>query len=298
MDKIHPGLSRRSLLSGACALGGLSGRLEPAPAQEPKDKERETLVAFGAHPADVLNGATGTLLKHARRGDRAVAIPLTLGIGHLWKPRDGSFGRLKNEATAQLRTREQARAFYRDLVARAFAELESVEYRQLDLTDSPLAVDRGNLEVVAEILREFRPSIVITHHPSMAVVAGHLDHRDASHVALRAIMLAMEETFGTPVRSAHVVSRIVCYGDPGDRWRALGQADAPNLFVDVGSTASIKEKALLVQGPVFATTPESLAEGWKRSSQPGYPRLEPFVQLRPVVVDYLRSNPGKPWLGA
>ena len=45
-------------------------------------------------------------------------------------------------------------------------------------------------------------------------------------------------------------------------------------------------------------TPESLAEGWKRSSQPGYPRLEPFVQLRPVVVDYLRSNPGKPWLGA
>ena len=30
------------------------------------------------------------MLKHALRGDRAIGVPLTLGIGHRWKPRDGS----------------------------------------------------------------------------------------------------------------------------------------------------------------------------------------------------------------
>jgi LmbE family N-acetylglucosaminyl deacetylase len=297
MSKPATRLSRRKLLASAAAIsGGLTyGR---AAADPQKSAEPEILVAFGAHPADVLNGATGTLLKHALRGDRAIGVPLTLGIGHLWKPRDGSFGRLKSDATAKLRTLPEARAFYSDYVQRAFAELKPIEYRQLDLKDSPLAVDRPNFEVVAEIIREYRPTIVITHHPTMAVLAGHPDHRDAGDLVLRAIMLAMEETFGAAGRSPHQVSRIVCYGDVSDRWKALGQADAANMLVDVETTAKAKEKALLIHGPTFGVTAESVGEGWKRSAQPGYPHLEPFVQLRPVVVDYLRTNPGRPWLGA
>ena len=290
-------LSRRTLLTSAAVIsGGLAYGREAAVPQSAA--EREILVAFGAHPADVLNGATGTLLKHALRGDRAIGVPLTLGIGHLWKPREGSFGRLKNDATAKLRTLPEARAFYADYVRRAFDELKPIEYRQLDLQDSPLAVDRPNFEAVAAIIREYRPTIVITHHPTMAVISGHPDHRDAGDLVLRAIMLAMEETFGPPGPGVHQVSRIVCYADAGDRWKALGQADAVNMLVDVEATAKAKEKALLVHGPTFGVTPDSLADGWKRSAQPGYPHLEPFVQLRPVVVDYLRTNPGRPWLGA
>src|SRR5262249_3165892 len=152
-------LSRRKLLTSAAIVsGGLAyGRQAAAP---PAGADREILVAFGAHPADVLNGATGTLLKHALRGDRAIGVPLTLGIGHLCKPLQGSFGRLKADATAKLRTLAEARAFYSDYVRRAFGELQPIEYRQLDLHDSPLAVDRPNLESVAGIIREYRPTIV------------------------------------------------------------------------------------------------------------------------------------------
>jgi LmbE family N-acetylglucosaminyl deacetylase len=297
MTTLPSKISRRSVFSSAAAAALTGSGLPPARAQD--KAERETLLAFGAHPADVLGGATGTLLKHARRGDRAVAAPLTLGIGHLWKPRDGSFGRLKDASTAKLRTLAEAREFYRDYVGRAFAELSPIEYRQLDLGDSPLTIDRANLEAVAEIIREYQPSIVFTHHPTMAPLAGHPDHRDAGDLVLRAIMLAMEETFGSPSRKPHQVSRIVCYASGGgDTWKTLGQTDAPNVYVDVAATAAAKDKAQLVHGPTFGVTAASLADGWKKTAQPGYPYLEGFVQLRPVVVDYLRSNPGRPWLGA
>jgi hypothetical protein len=111
-------------------------------------------------------------------------------------------------------------------------------------------------------------------------------------------MLAMEETFSDSAFPTAVVSRVICYGGTGDRWQSLGQTDAPNLFVDVRDTAPAKDDASLAQGAIFGVTQDSLKQSWNRSAQPGYPFLEAFVQLRPIVVDYLQSSPGRPWLGA
>ena len=245
-----------------------------------------------------MGSCGATLLKHAQRGDKVVAVPLTLGVGHLWKPKDGSFGRLKDETTAQLKTLAQANQFYTDVVQRCYAALSPVELHMLGLADSPLKQSTENIQAVVEVIRRFQPSIVLTHHPTMSLLAGHPDHRDAGELVLRAIMLAMEETFHASEYPTAVVSRIICYSRTGDRWQSLGQADAPNLFVDVRDTAAAKDKASLTQGALFGVTVDGLKQNWSRSAEPGYPYLEAFVQLRPVVVDYLRSSPGRPWLGA
>lgn len=256
----------------------------------------ETIVAFGAHPADVVGNCGGTLLKHALRGDRVIAVPLTLGLGHLWKPSKGSFGTLHDETTAQLKTVAQAKQFYTGLVQSCYAALQPVELHLLDLKDSPLVLSTENIWAVAEVLRRFQPSIVLTHHPTMPILAGHPDHRDAGELVLRAIMLAMEETFHESEYPIAVASRVVCYSS-SDTWKKLGQADSPNLFVDVSETAAAKDQAL-INHKAFGGTMEARKNDWKQSAQPGYPNLEAFVQLRPIVVDYLRSNPGRPWLSA
>ncbi|MBM3801839.1 MAG: hypothetical protein FJW26_05925 [Acidimicrobiia bacterium] len=289
-------LTRRSFVSSLAGTAVLLNGQGIGQAAETSSKE--TLVAFGAHPADVMGSCGATLLKHALRGDKAVAVPLTLGVGHLWKPKEGSFGRLKDESTAQLKTLEQANRFYTDVVQKAYAALSPVELHLLGLADSPLELSTKNIKAVVEVIRRFQPTMVLTHHPTMSLLAGHPDHRDAGELVLRAIMLAMEETFHTSPYPTAVVSRIICYGGSGDRWQSLGQADAPNVFVDVSDTATAKDKASLIHGPLFGVTADSLKQRWSRSSQPGHPHLEAFVQLRPVVVDYLRSSPGRPWLGA
>lgn len=289
-------LTRRSFVSSLAGTGALLS--SPQILQAAETNIKETVVAFGAHPADPMGSCGATLLKHAQRGDKVVAVPLTLGVGHLWKPKEGSFGRLKDDLTGQLKTLAQANQFYADVVRRCYAALSPVELHMLDLVDSPLELSTKNIKAVVEVIRRFQPSIVLTHHPTMSILAGHPDHRDGGELVLRAIMLAMEETFHTSEYPTGVVSRILCYGGSNDRWQSLGQADAPNLFVDVRDTAAAKDKASLAQGAIFGSTADGLKQGWSRSAQPGYPYLEAFVQLKPIVVDYLRSSPGRPWLGA
>jgi len=98
-------------------------------------------------------------------------------------------------------------------------------------------------------------------------------------------MLALEKPFSDAAVPTAVLRRVICYGGTGDRWQSLGQTDAPNLFVDVRDTVPAKDKASLAQGAIFGVTEDSLKQSWNRSAQPGYPFLEAFVQLRPVVVD-------------
>jgi hypothetical protein len=51
------------------------------------------------------------------------------------------------------------------------------------------------------------------------------------------------------------------------------------------------------QGAIFGLTAQTVKDIWKASAQPGYPQVEAFARVRPVVVDYLQSNPGRPWQG-
>src|SRR5438046_1973138 len=98
-------LTRRSFVSSLVGTGALLNSQQLLQGAETNIKE--TVIAFGAHPADVMGSCGATLLKHAQRGDKVVAVPLTSGVGHLWKPKDGSFGRLKDGTTAQLKTLAQ-----------------------------------------------------------------------------------------------------------------------------------------------------------------------------------------------
>ena len=173
----------------------------PAPALA-----QRTILAVGAHAGDVELTSGALLIKQARLGDRIVILHLTLG--------EGGNPRLSAEAYAAQKRREAEAA------ARAIgAEVLFAPYRDGELPD-----DSAARRYVADVIRQVKPSIVITHWRESI----HKDHAAASRVVTDAVLLASLDG----VRTTHPPHR----GIRGV-WYAENWEDAagfqPYLFVDV-----------------------------------------------------------------
>lgn len=122
------------------------------------------VLAVMAHPDDAEIFCGGALAKSAEAGERTGILDLTAGEA-------GSRG------TRESREREAAAA----------AEILGLaERRCAGLPDASLANDREARATVAQMLRELRPRVVVTHWPE----ARHPDHRAAAHLARDAAFLA------------------------------------------------------------------------------------------------------------
>jgi len=136
-------------------------------------------MAIGAHPPDIISRAGGTLAKHARRGDIAMAVSLTDGVRHLNKAL-AWHRRIDEVALAQVAQTKHAE------MEAACQALGIVETRYLGLRESPLAVDQAGLRAVSDVIRELRPDILLTHHTQETYLSGHIDHGAAGELVLRA----------------------------------------------------------------------------------------------------------------
>lgn len=122
------------------------------------------ILAFGAHPDDVELMAGGTLLKMAQRGYRTGIVDMTRG-------ERGTRG------TPQIRARE----------ARAAARILRLTKREnLSLPDAELFVNQNARLKVIEVLRRFRPTVVLTHYWE----DPHPDHRATGALITDAAFLA------------------------------------------------------------------------------------------------------------
>ena len=161
------------------------------------------LLMVGSHPADTFDQAGGTLAHHAAQGDQVTAVTLTTGArSHHWQLIDQK-RKLQEELDVE-GLLEQAVKEKMDEVRKAAAILGLHDVRTLGFEDDEILLTREMVEAVADVIREVRPDIMITHHPYE--LGGLKLHATTGQAAIYAFQQAMGAGRGR--KPTHYVSKI------------------------------------------------------------------------------------------
>ena len=169
------------------------------------------LLAFGAHPDDVELTCGGTLIKAVRQGYRAAIVDLTGG-------ETGTHG---------------SRSLRADEAAKAAEVMGVTERRNAGLPDAALCNTNETRKVVVELIRHFRPRVVILPYP----IGRHPDHRIASELCRDASYLAGLRNYpadGEPHRPEKILYTLAYREDPVK----------PTFVVDVSDVFETKLDAI------------------------------------------------------
>jgi bacillithiol biosynthesis deacetylase BshB1 len=122
------------------------------------------ILAFGVHPDDVELGCSGTLLASVAQGKKVGVVDLTRG-------------ELGTRGTVETRKEEAAAA----------AKVLKAEVREnLGMADGFFRIDEANTRKVIEVLRKYRPEIVLCNAPE----DRHPDHGRSAQLVEEAAFLA------------------------------------------------------------------------------------------------------------
>jgi len=168
-----------------------------------------TVLAFGAHPDDIELGCGGTLIKLAQAGYDVVLVDLTRG-------------ELSTRGTVEIRAREAAVAA--DLVGAAARE-------NLGLPDGDVGSTPEAKRKVAEVIRRFRPGLVLLPHAE----DRHPDHGHAGRLTYEGTFLAGLSRYGTalPAFRPQRLASYMC-------WEPF----SPSFIVDVSAQFDRKMAAI------------------------------------------------------
>jgi N-acetylglucosamine malate deacetylase 1 len=169
------------------------------------------ILAIAAHPDDVELTCGGTLIKAAAQGYRTGVVDLTGG-------ETGTHG------SRSLRSEEAARA----------AQVMGVaERRNAGLPDAGLFNTNDARRVVVELIRHFRPRVVVLPYP----IGRHPDHRIASELCRDASYLAGLRNYpadGAPHRPEKILYTLAYREDPVK----------PSFVVDISAEFATKLAAI------------------------------------------------------
>jgi 4-oxalomesaconate hydratase len=185
------------------------------------------LLVIGAHSADFVWRAAGTIALVTSQGGSATVIALSYGergeSGQLWKEPNQTVENVK-------RIRHEQASEAAGIVGAAF--------RCLDLGDYPLDITAAALEQLVELFRDLQPHIVMTHTP---VDPFNPDHPVACQIVQKARLLAS----GAGVASAFKRIR-----PPDLYFFEPHQPELcdfrPNTFVDITPVMEQKRQAMQV----------------------------------------------------
>jgi LmbE family N-acetylglucosaminyl deacetylase len=166
----------------------------------------KTILAIGAHAGDMEVSCGAVLAKHARQGDRVVLLHLTAGEGGNPQMSPAAYGEQKNRE------------------ARAVANAMHAEVRFGPYCDGELPVHDEARLFVADVIREVKPTQIVTHWRSSI----HKDHTAAHTLVLDGVLLASLESVQTPherYRGVQAIHFTENWEDP--------EGFTPYLFVDV-----------------------------------------------------------------
>jgi 4-oxalomesaconate hydratase len=187
----------------------------------------KVLLVIGAHSADFVWRAAGTIALVTSQGGSATVIALSYGergeSGELWKEPDQTVENVK-------RIRHQQ--------ASAAAAIVGAAFRCLDLGDYPLNITDAALEELVKLLRDLQPDILMTHTPKDPF---NPDHPVACQTVQKARLLAS----GTGVASAfeRITPPDLYFFEPHQP--ELCEFE-PNTFVDITSVMEHKRQAMAV----------------------------------------------------
>lgn len=110
------------------------------------------MLVVGAHSADFVWRAAGTIAQHTSQGGEAKVVALSYGergeSGELWREPGQTEANVK-----RIRHEEAAKA----------AAAVGASFECFDLGDYPLRVDDAAIDRLAELIRDFAPHVVLTH---------------------------------------------------------------------------------------------------------------------------------------
>jgi len=227
------------------------------------------VLVFGAHPDDVELGCGGTVAKMVAQGKKVAIVDLTQG-------------ELGTRGSAELREQE----------ANAAAEILGVKTRlNLGLKDGFFQCDLDSLHSVVEVIRKYKPSIVIAN----ALADRHPDHGRGAELLAQACFLSGLKKVETPdYPEVHRPTALYHYIQDFER--------IPDLVVDITGYEKQKMNAIQAYRSQFfdpnstepatpISTPEFLDRLVGRDSAMGRPcgfkAGEGFEILRPIGADSL-----------
>jgi 4-oxalomesaconate hydratase len=185
------------------------------------------LLVVGAHSADFVWRAAGTIAVTTAQGGKATVVALSYGergeSGELWKEPDQTIENVK-----RIRHAEATEA----------AEVLGATFRCLDLGDYPLNITDTALAQLVELFREEVPQVILTHTP---VDPFNPDHPVAYQAVQKARLLAS---------GAGVASAFKRISPP--EWYLFEPHQpelcefVPNTFVDITPVMDKKIKAMAV----------------------------------------------------
>lgn len=179
------------------------------------------ILAFGAHPDDVELGCSGTLAKEISLGKKVGIIDLTRG-------------ELGTRGSVAIRNSESANA----------SEILGVSVREnLDMRDGFFINDEAHQMKVIEMLRKYRPEIVLCN----AIQDRHIDHGKGSKLVSDACFLSglrrIETTVDGKLQEAWRPKLVYHY----IQWENI----TPDFVVDISGFLEIKMESILAYSSQF-----------------------------------------------
>jgi len=243
------------------------------------------LVIFAAHPADAILNSGGTAAIHAGRKDRVLVVPVTYGARHtnpFLKP-----------------GKESGHPPLEDVKARKLKEIEracgilEVELHQLDFKDQLFMGTHEEVQALVDIIRDFRPDIVITHHPIDTAFADQPDHATVGAAVLRAVKYANE--WGADSRKpAFQVNSVLLWPARYEiaMFRVTPYMTPANYYVDISAVTDIKRRAMrCLEGSMLMTQDQTeeqfAAHDATAGRAAGVRHAEAYVHTAPIVVKHL-----------
>jgi LmbE family N-acetylglucosaminyl deacetylase len=179
--------------------------------------QHQAILAIGAHAADVENMCGATLAHQRKLGDRVVILHMTLG--------EAGNPKLSPEQYA-VQKRKEAMAAAKDLGA----EVIFGPYR-----DAMLPNDAGARLYVADVIRQVKPTVIITHWKN----STHKDHKNTHDITVDALLMAGLEG----VKTAHPPYSGVRSVYYAENWEDADNFQ-PYVYVDVTDCVEDRKKAL------------------------------------------------------
>jgi 4-oxalomesaconate hydratase len=184
------------------------------------------LLVVGAHAADFVWRAAGTIAKHTAAGWEATVVTLSYGergeSGELWREEGQTVEHVKH---------------VRDAEARAAADAVGAAFVPYDLGDYPLEVPAEVERRLADLMVELAPATVLTH---TAIDPFNPDHPVAHRAVTRARLLAIGAG-GVPAAFSTIPFPSLFVFEPH---QPEACAFAPDTFVDITPVWARKQAAM------------------------------------------------------
>ena len=252
------------------------------------NKEPLRIALFGAHPADIIFNSAGTMAVHTARGDKVLAVPVTYGARHcnpFLAPVKGAGYRPLEEVKAK-KLEETKKA----------CKVLGAELHQLDFKDQVFVGSHEEIQEITDIIRGFRPDIVITHHPTDTAFADQPDHATVGTAVMRAVKYA-NEWGAESKKPGFQVNTVLLWPAHHDTamYRVTPYITPANYYVDISDVIEIKRRAMrCLEGSMLVTEEAANAAitgmGVFWGGAAGVPHAEVYVYTSPFVVKHLERR--------